>query len=75
MAIYKAIIKPIWTYGIALWGNASKSHLQLIQRTQSKMLRIITKPEWYIRNEDIDNDLNIETVNETILKKQQKTDK
>jgi len=54
-----------------LWGTASKSHLQLIQRTQSKMLRIITKAEWYI----IHNDLNIETVNKTIKKKAAKTHK
>jgi hypothetical protein len=24
--IYKAVIKPIWTYSIQLWGCASKSH-------------------------------------------------
>jgi len=36
------------------------------------MLRIITKAEWYIRHEDIHNDLNIETVNETIKKNSKK---
>jgi hypothetical protein len=25
--LYKAIIKPIWTYGIELWGCASKLHI------------------------------------------------
>jgi len=39
------------------------------------MFRIITKAEWYIRNEDMHNDLNIEAVNETIKKWQQKTHK
>jgi len=39
------------------------------------MVRIITKAEWYIRNEDIHNDLNIQTVKETIKKKQQNTHK
>jgi hypothetical protein len=39
--IYKAIMKPIWSYGIELWGCASKSHIVIMQRTQSKILRAI----------------------------------
>ncbi|VVC35240.1 Reverse transcriptase domain [Cinara cedri] len=30
--LYVAIIKPIWTYGIQLWGCASKSNIDIIQR-------------------------------------------
>jgi len=37
------------------------------------MFRIITKTEWYIRNEDMHNDLNIETVNETLKKAEKNT--
>jgi hypothetical protein len=29
--LYKTIIKPIWTYGIELWGCASKSHIAKMQ--------------------------------------------
>jgi hypothetical protein len=29
--LYKTIIKPIWTYGIKLWGCASKSHIAKMQ--------------------------------------------
>ncbi|PNF37467.1 hypothetical protein B7P43_G15364 [Cryptotermes secundus] len=36
--LYKTIIKPIWAYGIELWGCASKSHISIIQRSQSKIL-------------------------------------
>jgi hypothetical protein len=36
--IYTAIIKPIWSYGIELWGCARKSHIVIMQRTQSKIL-------------------------------------
>jgi len=46
--------------------ESNSGELPVIQRTQSEMLRIIPKAEWYIRNEDIHNDLSIETVNETI---------
>jgi hypothetical protein len=42
LLIYKTIIKPMWTYGIELWGCASKSNTAIIQRAQSKILRSIT---------------------------------
>jgi hypothetical protein len=31
--LYKTIIKPIWTYGIELWGCPSKSHIAKMQRS------------------------------------------
>jgi hypothetical protein len=34
--VYEAVIKPNWTYGIELWGCASKSNTAIMQRTQSK---------------------------------------
>ncbi|CAH2019459.1 unnamed protein product [Acanthoscelides obtectus] len=41
LLIYKAIIKPIWTYGIDIWGCDSKSNLSIIQRAQSKSLEAL----------------------------------
>jgi hypothetical protein len=41
--LYKTIIKPIWVYGIELWGCASESNISTIQRSQSKILQNITK--------------------------------
>ena len=38
LLIYKAIIKPIWSYGIELLGCASKSNIGIMQRFQSKIL-------------------------------------
>jgi hypothetical protein len=64
--LYKAIIKPIWTYGIQLWGSTSASNRELMQRTQAKILRCITNAPWYIRNSNIHNDLGIKTIKETI---------
>jgi hypothetical protein len=40
--LYKVAIKPIWTYGIELWGCASKTNIDIIQRLQSKLLRAMT---------------------------------
>jgi hypothetical protein len=42
LLVYKVILKPVWTYGIQLWGIASNSNLEILERFQSKVLRIIT---------------------------------
>jgi hypothetical protein len=36
--IYKTKFKPIWTYGIQLWGTASTSNIEILERFQSKAL-------------------------------------
>jgi hypothetical protein len=36
LLIYKVVNKPIWSYGMELWGCASKSNIVIMQRTQSK---------------------------------------
>ncbi len=62
LLLYKSIIMPIWTYGIQLWGTTSSSNKDLLQRTQSKILRSITNAPWYIRNSNIHADLGMPTV-------------
>ena len=64
--IYKAILKPVWTYGIQLWGVAAKSNINIIQQFQSKVLRMVPHAPWYVRKEQIHSDLNINTVLEEI---------
>lgn len=71
VTLYKCIIKPIWTYGMELWGTASNSNIEILERFQSKVLRSITKAPWYIRNEEIRKDLNISTVKKAISDKSQ----
>lgn len=66
--LYKSIIKPIWTYGVQLWGSASASNLNIIQRIQSKTIRTIVNAPWYVSNATIHNDLRINTVREEIKK-------
>lgn len=64
--IYKCIIKPIWTYGIQLWGTASNTNIKLLQQFQSKVLRKITNAPTYITNKRLHDELNIKTVKEEI---------
>ena len=51
-----------------LWGTASPSNVEKLQRRQSKILRIITGAPWYVRNSNIHKDLNVPFVREEIKK-------
>ena len=62
LLIHKTIIKPVWTYGIQVWGVAAKSNIQIIQRFPNKVLRILINAPWYISNDRIYSDLNIPLV-------------
>jgi hypothetical protein len=44
------ILKPIWTYGMQLWGSASISNIEILERFQAKVLRMITDAPWYVPN-------------------------
>jgi hypothetical protein len=57
--VYKAILKPIWTYGVQLWGTASNSNIDILEIFQSKVLRIITNAPWYVPNTVIRRDLRV----------------
>ena len=66
--LYKSMIKPIWTYGIQLYGTASNSNIEIIQRAQSKIMKTITGAPYYTRNEDLHRDLELPMVKEEIHK-------
>jgi hypothetical protein len=59
LLIYKTIIIPtrIWTYGLELWGCASKSSTSIIQISQSKILRMIVDAPWYVFHAKLHADL------------------
>ena len=68
ITLYKAVIKPVWTYGIQLWETASNSNIEILQRFQSKTLRSLLNAPWYVTNETIHRDLKIPTVKDEIHK-------
>jgi len=57
LLVYKAILKPNWTYGVQLWGSASNSNLEILEGFQSKVLWIITDAPWYVTNTVTKRDL------------------
>jgi uncharacterized protein YeeX (DUF496 family) len=68
LTLYKRVIRPVWSYGIQLWGCASDSNIQVIHRYQNKVLKCIVNASWYVRNSDLHRDLGIETVTDIIAK-------
>ena len=68
LLVYKVILKPVWAYGIQLWDTASNSNLEILERYQSKVLRIITDTPWFIPNTVIKHDLQVPTVKQETRK-------
>ena len=66
LLIYNQILKPVWVYGIQLWGCAARCHIESIQRFQNKVLRHAVNVPWFIRNSDLHSDLAIPLVSEVI---------
>jgi hypothetical protein len=66
LLMYKAILKPIWTYGVQFWGSASNSNIEILERFQSKVLRIITNAPRYVPNAVIKRDLKVLSVRQTL---------
>jgi hypothetical protein len=66
LLLYQAIQKPVWAYGIQLWGSAAKSNLEILERFQSKVLQIIVNTPWFISNHTIARNLQIKTVKSEI---------
>jgi hypothetical protein len=63
---YKVILKPIWTYGIQLWGSASISNIEILEHFQAKVLCMIADAPWYVLNMVLRQDLQITPVKEEI---------
>jgi hypothetical protein len=60
--LYNQVIRPVWSFGIQLWGCATDSNIEVIQRYQNKVLKCIVNAPWYVRNSDLHRDLGVKMV-------------
>jgi len=67
LLLYKSLLQPIWSYGIALWGTAKPSNLRTIQAFQSICLRMVAKAPWYVTNAALHQDLKVQSINQTAI--------
>ena len=68
LLIYKCILKPVWTYGIELWGSASHSNVEILQRFQNKALKMLCGAPWFTKNIEVYEYLQIPTIKEVAEK-------
>ena len=66
LLIYRMVLKPIWTYGIQLWGTASASNTNAIQIQQNIILKALSNAPWFIKNTEVHSFLNLKTVSDEI---------
>jgi hypothetical protein len=66
LLLYKAMLKPIWTYGMKLWGTASTSNIEILEHLQSKTLCMVVEAPWYVPNTVMRRDLQRPTAKEEI---------
>jgi len=66
LLLYTAVLKPIWSYGVQLWGCAKSTRLKLIQRFQSKFLRTTVNAPRYVSNRLLHSDLHIPSITDEI---------
>ena len=65
--MYKTLLKPLWTYGLQLWGSAKVSNTNKIQQFQNIALRKITNYKKtqitpFVSNYTLHKDLAMKTV-------------
>lgn len=65
--LYKSCIKPVWKYGIKLWGTVCPSYVNKIQRTQNYILKEISDAPWLIKNIEVYKYLNMPRLKEEII--------
>lgn len=64
--LYLTTLRPIWAYGIQLWGCASRTHRKKIQSFQNKVVKLISGAPWFVHRDLLHKDLNIPTVDEVV---------
>ena len=72
LLLYKQILKPVWTYGIQIWGCTKQSNIDIIKRFQNKLLRNTVSAPWRIRNSDVHRHLDVDAVSREIQRLAQK---
>ncbi|GBM62161.1 RNA-directed DNA polymerase from mobile element jockey [Araneus ventricosus] len=67
--LYKQVLRTVLTYAAQIWSLSTKTHREKIQTLQNKILRMMTNAPWFVRNEVLHNDLQIENHVKNISRK------
>jgi hypothetical protein len=61
--LYLSYIQPIMTYASAAWTYDSTAIASALQVRQNKLLRVLTKAPWFVRNDALHRDLQLDPLN------------
>lgn len=67
MVIYTSILRPILTYAALAWVTAANTHKKTFATLQNGTLRTITGAPWFVRNDQLHNDLQIPRMTDHLL--------
>lgn len=65
--IYLTMIKPILLYACPAWATTKRTNRKKLQTLQNKCLRRMTGAPWFVRNQALHRDLEIDTIDTAIL--------
>uniref|UniRef100_A0A2S2P9I5 Putative RNA-directed DNA polymerase n=1 Tax=Schizaphis graminum TaxID=13262 RepID=A0A2S2P9I5_SCHGA len=64
LLIFKSLLRPLWTYGVQLWGAAKPLNTSTIKAFQSIYLCLVASAHWYLTNNNLHKDLKIQNFNQ-----------
>jgi len=68
LLLYKAVIRPSWSYGCPIYGSAAATNLKRLQIAQNKVLKMCQNLHWRTNTDNVHELAGVEKVNEHILK-------
>ncbi|ERL87986.1 hypothetical protein D910_05374 [Dendroctonus ponderosae] len=69
LLLIKTIIRPTLAYAYTAWGYAVECHLNRLQATENKLLRMAIDAPWFVRNSQIYRNLEWEPLREFLARK------
>jgi len=60
LRLIQAVARSQLTYGCAVWGYAAKTHVKRLATTENKLIRAAANAPWFIKNIDLQRDLQWE---------------
>ncbi|KAJ4443467.1 hypothetical protein ANN_05139 [Periplaneta americana] len=59
MLLYTSLVRPLLTYAGPVWGTANKTQMHRLQVIQNKFLRTATNAPWFLRTQQLHQELGI----------------
>lgn len=62
VTLYKTYTRSVMTYASIVFAHAVRIHVDSLQVIRSHFCRIAVRTPWYVRNGDLHDDLNLESI-------------